>query len=434
MLYKKRIVINNINDNIPAYEIRYFSQFNDDDHEFSDVIDDILSHVTLVNRQPISGDKLYLVSGCNIPRFKMKDYCNNSGSKVVKFIESSNLVVYNQECIKNLYDNSNYRVMPKDTISKYVNLRLIEDPRSEYFKELYALIDEIDEDVYVASHYYLRMHFKENGFSTDKYPLEDFWNLDEAGHTQIQKIVNSKAEFVLENVILKEINGSMVMDEEVYEQLKSLIESKDTENIKIAMELMSNCDYNKSSLYLLLLFNEYSNYFERQHNKNHVNFKSLLKYFGLQTSRIYVNTNGVLEKLKEKNLLTPEKFSRLKPLVLENFDHSSEHYKASDILFLDNNNEVIPEYSTEVNMVAVNEPINIDLLSEIKEIDLIVLDEMTEVIDNLRQNNKPDYADIVLSVSKLQNSPEELFEVIKHFDATYQYELAALLTQSYLSL
>ena len=73
MLYKKRIVINNINDNIPAYEIRYFSQFNDDDHEFSDVIDDILSHVTLVNRQPISGDKLYLVSGCNIPSFKMKD-------------------------------------------------------------------------------------------------------------------------------------------------------------------------------------------------------------------------------------------------------------------------------------------------------------------------------------------------------------------------
>ena len=434
MLYKKRIVINDVNDNIPAYEIRYFSQFNDDDHEFSDVIDDLLSHVTLVDRQPTSGDKLYLISGCNIPRFKMKDYCNNKGAKVVKFIESSNLVVYNQECIKDLYDNSNYRVMSKDTISKYVNLRLIEDPRSEYFKELYALIDEIDEDVYVASHYYLSIHFKENGFSLDQYSQECFWDLNEAGHTQIQKIVNSKAEFVLENVILKEINGSMVMDEEVYEQLKSLIESKDTENIKIAMELMSNCDYNKSSLYLLLLFNEYSNYFERQHNKNHVNFKSLLKYFNLTTSHIYVNTDNLLKKLKEKNLLTPEKFSRLKPLILENFDHSSQHYKASDILFLDDNDEVIPEYSTEVNIVAVNEPINIDLLSEIKEIDLIVLDELNEVIDTLRQNNKPNYADIVLSVSKLQNSPEELLEIIKYFDATYQYELSALLTQSYLSL
>lgn len=434
MLYKKRIVINGINDNIPAYEIRYFSQFNDDEHEISNVIDELFSHVTLVDRQPVSGDKLYLISGCNIPRFKMKDYCNNKGAKVVKFIESSNLVVYNQECIKDLYDSNTYRVIPKDTISKYVNLRLIEDPRSEYFKELYALIDEINEDVYVSSYYYLRMHFKENGFPLDQYPQEAFWDLDETGHTQIQKIVNSKAEFVLENVILKEINGSMVMDEEVYEQLKSLIESKDTENIKIAMELMSNCDYNKSSLYLLLLFNEYSNYFERQHNKNHVNFKSLLKYFGLLTNRIYVDTDDVLEKLKEKNLLTPEKFSRLKPLVLENFSHSSQHYKASDILFLDNNDEVISEYSTEENIVAVNEPINIDLLLEIKEIDSIVLDEMTEVIDNLRQNNRLDYANIVLSVSKLQNSPEELFEVIKHFDATYQYELAALLTQSYLSL
>jgi hypothetical protein len=39
-----------------------------------------------------------------------------------------------------------------------------------------------------------------------------------------------------------------------------------------------------------------------------------------------------------------------------------------------NNDEVIPEYSTEENIVAVNEPINIDLLLEIKEIDSIVLE------------------------------------------------------------
>lgn len=433
MLYKKRIIITSVDDDILQHKIKYFSDFNDS-REFSEVTDDLFSNLIKVERQPIPGDKLYILSGCNIPRFKMKDYCANTGSRVVKFIESSNLVVYSPEAISKLYEFETYYIMPQAYFSKYVNLRLIEDPRSEYFKNLYALIQELGEDVYIENNYYLKDHLAEHGFEIDKNNRNSCWCLDEYAYIQIQKIVNSKFEFVLETVILKEINGSMIMDNDVFEQIKSLIVSKDTENIKLAMELMSNCDYNKSSLYLLLLFNEYGYHFEKQHNKNHVNFKSLLKYFGLDGSHIYINTHKLLEILKEKNLLTPEKFSKLKPLVLENFDHSSEHYKASDILFLDNDSEVIPEYTTETNMVAVNEPISIDLLSEIKEIDLIVLDELNEVICTLQQNNKLYYADTVLNVSLLQNSPEELLEIIKYFDASYQYELSALLTQSYLSL
>jgi hypothetical protein len=433
MLYKKRILITNVTNGIPNYEIKYFSTI-DNAYDFSEIITELFSNLNIVERQPTTGDKLYILSGCNIPRFKMKDYCANKGSKVVKFIESSNLVIYSDDGIKKLYEFIDHRRIDKAVFSKYVNLKLIEDPRSEYFKELYALVQEIDEDVCLATHYNVRQHFKDNGFDFSDISRVGYWALNEHNNGYIQKIINTKSELILENVILKEINGSMVMDDDVYEQIKSLIESSDNENIKLAMELMSNCDYNKSSLYLLLLFERYGRKFERQHNKNHVNFKSLLTYFGLQTKHISIYTDDILEILKEKNLLTPEKFSKLKPLVLENFNDSSKHYSAADILFLDDNGEVIPEFPTETKMVAVNEPINIDLLSEIKEVDLIVLDEMTEVIDNLRQNNRHDYADIVLNVNLLQNSPEELFEIIKYFDSTYQYELAALLTQSYLSL
>ena len=59
--------------------------------------------------------------------------------------------------------------------------------------------------------------------------------------------------------LMEILNGkdALVIEKKEYEQLKSMIESSDEDNLLLAMEMMANCDYTKSLLYLCILFENY---------------------------------------------------------------------------------------------------------------------------------------------------------------------------------
>ncbi len=69
-----------------------------------------------------------------------------------------------------------------------------------------------------------------------------------------------------------------------------MFKSSDKDNHIMAMEIMANSNYVESALYLLLLLEEYGHRIADCNTKNHVNFKSMVSYFGLRVRDIKKNS------------------------------------------------------------------------------------------------------------------------------------------------
>ena len=74
--------------------------------------------------------------------------------------------------------------------------------------------------------------------------------------------------------MLKQCNGSKPLDAESYKRLVSMF--KTSQNQEIAMELLCNCDYDQSMIYILKLLASFN--FRGMPGTNHVNYKAFRQY------------------------------------------------------------------------------------------------------------------------------------------------------------
>ncbi len=113
--------------------------------------------------------------------------------------------------------------------------------------------------------------------------------------------------------LLPYLNSSdmVTINEEIFETLSSMLESTDSENHILAMEIMSNCNYVGSLLYLGLLFNKFGyGSISSSRTKNHVNFKSLVTYLDnpyLFSGSSSFGVDEIVDLLIAKNELTKDK-------------------------------------------------------------------------------------------------------------------------------
>jgi hypothetical protein len=119
-----------------------------------------------------------------------------------------------------------------------------------------------------------------------------------------------------QNEILRRLNSGAVMDEKQYEGARQLLNSKDMENTKLAIEIMANCDFEKSSVYLLLLIRDFGHKIFNCPNRTHVNFKSLLKFFNITNLR-GVHLDDIMSTLIDLKLLNQANLNRLEPELIE---------------------------------------------------------------------------------------------------------------------
>ena len=132
---------------------------------------------------------------------------------------------------------------------------------------------------------------------------------------------------LLSRVIDKHLD-KLVIDEEQYQSLKTMFESTDDDNHVIAMEIMANCDFKKSILYLEKLFLSYYGAMWSTSKANHVNFKNLRLL--LDRGDTWTMKNGCeidhsMKVLEKYDIMTPENinfmlethYDRLKSLINE---------------------------------------------------------------------------------------------------------------------
>ena len=130
---------------------------------------------------------------------------------------------------------------------------------------------------------------------------------------------------LLSKVIDKHLD-KVELDQEQYESLDTMFKSSDRDNHIVAMEIMANCHFKKSLLFIEKLFMDHSWTMWDTGKANHVNFRNLRKLvnrddsYSMKTNRDFDHTMRVLDKFgmfnpESINFILESHLEHLKSLI-----------------------------------------------------------------------------------------------------------------------
>jgi len=253
---------------------------------------------------PTQGDTIYLMPGVNIPRAKLKDLALNQGIRVVRDSDNANVIITGKATAGKLLNGNWYYTAPIAKIEEYLDKVDVDD----YYKDNLRTAMQSSESDNVYFNYSTKVSITQRvvtsiftGASHHYYHIDDQWKelIEECQNKTVYD----------ESELLAMINGddAVTITNEVYTQLREMFKSSDKDNHIMAMEIMANSNYVESALYLLMLLEEYGHRIADCNTKNHVNFKSMVSYFGLRVRDVdNLDPDDVSKKLTSLGLLTTE--------------------------------------------------------------------------------------------------------------------------------
>jgi hypothetical protein len=260
---------------------------------------------------PKDDDVLYFIPGCSVPRFKLKDRFKTTikpSNATVAFV-SSNTETSNENM---LCMHRDLRKIDGNIIIQYIKYVYgINSNKAVQFKSL--MLNYGNEIFMNDNHWYGllwygmklqntrdRMYdFLVNKLGTASISDRERGKLSDKKFTFYYKGSNSRIKdlncpIYHQDEILKYINEEQpVLDEKQYNQLRLMANSSDEENIILVMELMANCNYEKSLIYLLLLLKEFHSDIQSKKEFNHVNFKAMLSFLEIDPRRFNDQVQGI---------------------------------------------------------------------------------------------------------------------------------------------
>ena len=269
--------------------------------------DDLNEIVNAQGYVPVKGDMIYLLPGVNIPRVKLKDLALSLGIRVVRDPAKANVIFAGRNSIAKITSSRwAYKIS-----STFALKRIKETCDDDYYiQNLETAIASTGETDIFGSYDDITNIIAHN--TRNEYNSSYIYTIDPE-YSEMYTTVKSKTIYS-ETELLNNINGddSTTINEEVFEQLKNMFDSSDTDNHVLAMEIMANSKYEDSILYLLMLISQNSYKINSSNTRNHVNFKSMLTYFGWQPRDVsHVNTDNIVEMIDNKGLLTVDMIKRL---------------------------------------------------------------------------------------------------------------------------
>ena len=265
---------------------------------------------TIVNAQgyvPVKGDMIYLLPGVNIPRVKLKDLALSLGIRVVRDPAKANVIFAGRNSVAKI-TSSRWAYKVSSTFALDRIKEICDD--GYYIQNLETAITSTGETDIFGSYDDITNIIAHN--TRNEYNSSYIYTIDPE-YSEMYTTVKSKTIYS-ETELLNNINGddSTTINEEVFEQLKNMFDSSDTDNHVLAMEIMANSKYEDSILYLLMLISQNAYKINSSNTRNHVNFKSMLTYFGWQPRDVnHQNTDNIVEMIDNKGLLTVDMIKRL---------------------------------------------------------------------------------------------------------------------------
>ena len=338
MNYKRYLVLEvdgRYNDYVTNLRIKV-GMLAEDIHEVLDTKEDWV---------PSAKDKLYFLPGCTVPRFKVREKFKvtiKPANATVAFVSAKTM-----EHSDTMFERMDNMVnVPEDAILAYFNEHFGDNHyETQKFK---TLILNCEDGVWINLEGWQKLYrstpdqssVHKTGGENLHYLIDGYVETSDVTHlyypgpnSEVDKLT---CDIYSQDAILKILNeGSIIIDEKKYQELKRMARSKDTENIILVMELMSNADYDKSFLYLLLLLKEFADDMAPMKEASHVNFKSLLNYFELDHRKLNsITIESLTKTMKKLGKFTRTNVQRLTQLYGQETsgDFTSDHYITGPVL------------------------------------------------------------------------------------------------------
>ena len=266
---------------------------------------------------PSKGDKLYFLPGVNIPRVKLKDLSLQHGIKTTRNINDATHVFVGKNTKDKITSGAWYY-----SINTSALRGILLDPElvmDDYYKEnLTQALEFYTEDVVILDYSaagQLRnselAFVKRYSYGNISRHSSVYYSVD-SDHTDLFPDILT-LDIYDESKLIKHINGddAATIDATMFQQISDMFKSSDSDNHVLAMEIMANCNYIDSLLYLEMLFKDHAGKMYNCHTKNHVNFKSLLSYLGKSKSNMDTSVDDIMEALINKDVLDTDKIDVL---------------------------------------------------------------------------------------------------------------------------
>lgn len=251
---------------------------------------------------------VFLEKSCSIPVAKFRKFGKERGIEIARSKEKADLIVYGKKFIDNLLsEKTNRDFVTKKNLVKKIN-QMKKD--REKFDDIPLKLQEIVDDDLVMLKWCSDLIPNKDRIKGNCWIVED--------NQSFEDIESGKYLYCNQDTIMGNM-GSEIIDETMFERLCQMFDSNDKSNTIVAMEVMANCNYEKSILYLLELMRLY--YAMRIYyttSRYHVSFKALIDWLGKYEPRfIDDDYNTIVEIICRKNLMTEANYRRVLEFILK---------------------------------------------------------------------------------------------------------------------
>jgi len=345
---------------------------------------------------PSLNDKLFFLKGVTIPRVKMKNLAVDYKIKTVRDINEATHIFGSNTTFDKITDFSyEYKIATEE----FKAFMLLAKDYMDVFKferiqtalEFYTLPQILtDHNTLhnVISNKDLPFDYTYDFEKYGRYS-ERFVLLDDDQKENYELIINK----ILydESALLLHLNGdaAIEIDNEMFESLNEMFASSDRDNWTLAMEIMANCHYDKSLLYLELLFCDHSYKINDTKIKNHVNFKSLVNFLG-KSHGYSTNVDNIMSSLKKHNKFTKENLDIILKLhgdVIQN-QGDTTYFKVKVITV---DSEVLAIMKEDYTYTMIEDPTFEVASPEIEEVVMIEEEIVPEIIKIEVQDESTNY-------------------------------------------
>jgi len=264
---------------------------------------------------PKEGDKIHFLPDCTVPRFKIKDYCEKYKVSVVRDPDKANAIFGIDKYLEGFIQNSYEYQVPVDIYNQFIS-KFFGEGTINHMKHR-GVIKQLDSSFILTGSTDSCIIDETLSIEMEQtYDLYEFFKQEKGTLEKFLEYLDPEGRYFHQNDILKSINTN-VMTREMYDEIKTMLSSDDKDNHVIALEIMTNSDYEKSCIWLLLLFKEYGNPIYDCNTRHHVNFKALIEFLDIKGEIHRINSDRIISILRKKKLLTKEVLRTVMGIVAE---------------------------------------------------------------------------------------------------------------------
>jgi len=286
------------------------------------------------------GKVLYVGKGSNVPRHKVKVFIEENKIRKTSIIENSDTVFFDKNIIKDVYKWFNQCKEVKVAIVPFTKellnvIKIINSltTQTNYIKQYTDFFNNKSNMVIYYNEYSnYPQEFKQALGNLDwiDYHEQDTYrtkNIGDVFDVLMNYFKNPHGNIIWDDTILETLNSEGIdLDDDYISTLDSMFASRESDNIRLAIEMMANVNLNKFGLTIALLLNKYKEAMNWGNgNTGSQAYKTLDRYF------------------KNKGINWKYDFRTFSAGLYKNYSHDNEAKKTIEHFVLGNINNFLGE-------------------------------------------------------------------------------------------